>query len=389
MSRNQWSYDTAQPPLVYNARIGGKRRRDRLGRRRWKASGSHTTRARAGRSTACSSVIDRTEHPPLRPGQPVVVYPSSIGGLNYSPASFDPGRNIIINAAAETSAILTQQRLTPTRSGASSCSATSSSGSRSATSARSNPNWRDYGSISAIDVNTGRRVWKFKTPEPERGGVTTTASGLGFAGGGDGVVRAFDLRNGRVLWTIPDEPPDRGRADHLPGRAGANTSRSPLAGRPRRRTAAPATELHVFALGGSKNDDPPPPRTLASRSAQPQQLSAERAVNVLRTHRLRRRARDAHARRRASQLPGSRPRAAWYVQAWNPNSSNTPLVTRPRSSSAASPVRGARVAVGGYVVPVATDARGRFRYPINITEPRRYVVRVAGRPTARPSAGAA
>ena len=35
-------------------------------------------------------VIDRIEHPPLRPGQPVTVFPSSLGGLNYSPAAYDP-----------------------------------------------------------------------------------------------------------------------------------------------------------------------------------------------------------------------------------------------------------------------------------------------------------
>ena len=36
------------------------------------------------------------------------------------------------------------------------------------------PGWHDYGSISAIDVEHRARVWKFDTPEPERGGVTTT-----------------------------------------------------------------------------------------------------------------------------------------------------------------------------------------------------------------------
>src|SRR5438270_152653 len=60
--------------------------------------------------------------------------------------------------------------------------------------------WRDYGSVSAIDVATGKRVWKFNTPEPERGGPTTTAGGVGFVGGGDGNLRAFDVKTGEVLW---------------------------------------------------------------------------------------------------------------------------------------------------------------------------------------------
>ncbi len=32
--------------------------------------------------------------------------------------------------------------------------------------------------------------------------MTTTASGLGFAGGGDGVLRAFSTKTGKVLWTF-------------------------------------------------------------------------------------------------------------------------------------------------------------------------------------------
>ena len=78
---------------------------------------------------------------------------------------------------------------------------------RTATSAPSSPGWHDHGSISAIDVTTGKRVWKFDTPEPERGGVSTTASGLGFAGGGDGILRAFDSKTGKRPLEVPDRPP--------------------------------------------------------------------------------------------------------------------------------------------------------------------------------------
>ena len=62
--------------------------------RRWKASGSPTTREPARRSTSASRCIDRVEHPSLKPGQPVAVFPAAIGGLNYSPASYDPATNL-------------------------------------------------------------------------------------------------------------------------------------------------------------------------------------------------------------------------------------------------------------------------------------------------------
>ena len=54
-------------------------------------------------------VIDNVEHPNLKPGKPVVIYPSSLGGLNYSPASFDPQTDYVYNAASETASVLVQQ----------------------------------------------------------------------------------------------------------------------------------------------------------------------------------------------------------------------------------------------------------------------------------------
>src|SRR5207244_179485 len=54
-------------------------------------------------------VIDNVEHPDLQPGKTVAVYPSSLGGLNYSPASFDPQTGYVYNAAAETAVAMQQQ----------------------------------------------------------------------------------------------------------------------------------------------------------------------------------------------------------------------------------------------------------------------------------------
>ena len=128
---------------------------------------------------------------------PVTIFPSSLGGLNYSPASYDPATNYVVNAAAETAAVLVQQKLTPTQKRRKLLLGDVYLGLQNGNFGAALASWHDHGSISAIDVSSGRRVWKFETPEPERGGVTTTSSGLGFAGGGDGVVRAFDLKNGK------------------------------------------------------------------------------------------------------------------------------------------------------------------------------------------------
>src|SRR6185437_6363615 len=104
ISFNEWSYDVAQPPLIYTARISGKSERvvsvatmEGL----WYMFDAKTGRPIYQRV----KVIDRTEHPALQPGKPVAVYPSSLGGLNFSPASFDPQTQFVYNAASETAAV--------------------------------------------------------------------------------------------------------------------------------------------------------------------------------------------------------------------------------------------------------------------------------------------
>src|SRR5207244_2609836 len=55
-------------------------------------------------------LLNQVEHGVLQPGRPVVIYPSSLGGLNYSPSSFDPGTGYVVNNQAETSAVLQQKQ---------------------------------------------------------------------------------------------------------------------------------------------------------------------------------------------------------------------------------------------------------------------------------------
>jgi quinoprotein glucose dehydrogenase len=73
-----------------------------------------------------------------------------------------------------------------------------------------------WGSLTAIDVNTGEIAWRVnlgvsdnlpeavqKTGRPAVGGPISTASGLVFIGGtDDSRFRAFDAKNGNELWTV-------------------------------------------------------------------------------------------------------------------------------------------------------------------------------------------
>jgi len=369
MAHNEWSYDTAQPPLVYTAKVGGKRERIvsvATMEGVWFAYDAASGRPIYQRI----KVIDRTEHPSLQPGKAVAVFPGSIGGLNYSPASFDPSTNFVFNAAAETAALETQAVLTPTQKKRKFNLGDVFLGLANGNFGTLLPGWHDHGSISAIDVNTGKRVWKFTTPEPERGGVTTTSSGLGFAGDGDGVLRAFDLKSGKVLWTFQTGAQIASGAS-LYSVGGKEYVAITVGGTPTSSGGGTASQLQVFALGGSKQESQPPSLpAFAVKEAQPvaAPVAAASRPAVRRT--------PKH-RAAPSGFGTIATQSGLIVQPWLAESSNVKTVSG-RVLLNGAPVSGARVVVDGYVVPRTTAADGSFHYDVDITLPQRHVVRVTG-----------
>ncbi len=62
------------------------------------------------------------------------------------------------------------------------------------------PSEKQWGRLSAVNVDTGKVAWKFDTEQPLIGGVLATAGDLVFNGEGNGWFRAFDARSGKKLW---------------------------------------------------------------------------------------------------------------------------------------------------------------------------------------------
>ena len=60
-----------------------------------------------------------------------------------------------------------------------------------------------WGSVQALDVNSGKLVWKFPSALPWNGGMLSTAGGLVFSGSAEGFLYAFDAKTGKVLWKSP------------------------------------------------------------------------------------------------------------------------------------------------------------------------------------------
>ena len=62
------------------------------------------------------------------------------------------------------------------------------------------PGEEQFGNVTAVNLDTGKVVWKARTDQPMIGGVLATAGNLVFAGEGNGWFKAYDAKSGKVLW---------------------------------------------------------------------------------------------------------------------------------------------------------------------------------------------
>jgi len=58
----------------------------------------------------------------------------------------------------------------------------------------------NLGEFQALDIKSGKTLWRYRTPSPINTAALTTAGGLVFAGDWDRHVYAFDASNGKILW---------------------------------------------------------------------------------------------------------------------------------------------------------------------------------------------
>jgi alcohol dehydrogenase (cytochrome c) len=129
----------------------------------------------------------QTGHTPSEDGEKTC--PDLGGGTNYMSPSYDPATGLFYVTARETCATYyayDQQFKV---------------GQQYTGGATSRPrDQKNFGALRAIDPITATMKWEFRYPTVSSSGVLTTASGLVFAGDGDGNIMAFDSRTGKDLW---------------------------------------------------------------------------------------------------------------------------------------------------------------------------------------------
>ena len=263
---DSWDYDTAASPVVATAEIDGEERKVvSVGTKEgvWFAYDAESGEPIYERV----QIIDKVDHPKLVPGRPVDIYPSTLGGQNSAPAAYNPQTNLHYLAAIQSGSRLIQARSAAEVDrdrvrGDVDTGAINGFGEPI-------PGYRDYGLLTAIDMDSGEVAWKAKTPLPERGGITTTASGLLFAGGSDGVLRALDAESGKVLWTfqtgaqIASAPTiyELDGKEYLAITSGGTFTHA---------NGGKRSKLEVFALGGDTTQSAAPDVTAPAAPAQEQ-----------------------------------------------------------------------------------------------------------------------
>ena len=317
MAFNEWSYDTAQPPLVYTATINGKSERvvsvatmEGL----WFAYNAKTGRPIYQQV----KLLDHTEHPTLA-GQAGDVYPPRSAGSTTPRRRIDPQTGYVYKAAAETAAV---EVAGDPHAGAEEGQVHAR---RRVPRAGERQLRRDAAGMAGLRIDrrgqpgAGAEVWKDKTPQPERGGVTTTASGLGFDGGGDGVLRVFDVKTGKVLWTFQTGH-QIAAGTSIYSVNGKEYVAITVGGTVTSSNGGQASQLQVFALGGSSQQSSTPtdltvrlPATGAAASAPPRRAASHHTT----AHR-------AVAAQGVGKIVTAR---AVAVVSWQPNSSNVQAVS--------------------------------------------------------------
>lgn len=188
---DQWGYDVASPPTLFDVTIDGKTipAVGQAGKIGWYFVHDRTN----GKLLFKSEAFVPQENifsPPTTEG--VRVAPGAGGGSNWSPTSYDASKGVVYVAALHMP-FTYRLETTPAKDG--------------------NPEVRysafepakepQYGLLTALDLkNNGKILWQQKTPEILVGGVLGTKGGLVFMGEGNGDFSAFDAASGKKVWTF-------------------------------------------------------------------------------------------------------------------------------------------------------------------------------------------
>jgi alcohol dehydrogenase (cytochrome c) len=188
-----WGYDVASPPVLFDSEINGKKASviGQASKTGWFYVNDRKTGAFLYKSEAFVPQ-ENIFTPPTKEG--VRIAPGAGGGASWSPVSYDASTGMVYVAALHMPTLYTVKE-SPGENGQPAQHYTTATMTEE-------PRW---GTLSAIEIRTGKIVWQKKTEKPLIGGVVATKGGLVFVGEGSGRLDAFDAKSGELLWQFSTE----------------------------------------------------------------------------------------------------------------------------------------------------------------------------------------
>jgi len=151
------------------------------------------------------------EHTPNRTNKTATFCPNLMGGKNWMPMSYSPRTQMAYIPTIESCITVNNEEETPGADGSFVLREWFSGGMPDVTTAVASDGTKMAGSLTAMDVTTGRMVRKVDTRYPVMAGVLSTAGGLVFVAQHEGKFCAFDDTSLDELWcfhmnTLTDAP---------------------------------------------------------------------------------------------------------------------------------------------------------------------------------------
>jgi alcohol dehydrogenase (cytochrome c) len=196
-----WDYDQASPVALFDADDGHGRR--------------VPAAVEAGKS-GDAVIIDRSSGKLLRKtafvehsasqytvpsDKPVTLYPGANGGNVWSPGAFSPLTRFFYIQGNNAAWTYTGRKTQPYDPAHPMVGANGGGGMKLETDGPGRL-IAPYGTLSAIDVDSGKIAWQYRSPLFMQGGVMATASNLVFAGEENGDFDGFDAKTGEKLWNF-------------------------------------------------------------------------------------------------------------------------------------------------------------------------------------------
>ncbi|HUY98447.1 MAG TPA: PQQ-binding-like beta-propeller repeat protein [Verrucomicrobiae bacterium] len=185
VAHDLWNYDAESPVMIVNTRIHG--RTVHAVAEAGKSGYFFLMNAATGKDLFPRLAFVREDHrPPTTKG--TLECPGPVGGSQYSPLAFDPQTQAAYVSGINLCFILT---VNPKVKGGENFGGTREIPAKE----------KPTGVFAAVNLTTGRFLWRRTMPTPMIGGATTTASNLVMTGDQHGTFYIMNAKTGHTLWT--------------------------------------------------------------------------------------------------------------------------------------------------------------------------------------------